>query len=522
VEELSQEAPQLQQVGRLVGACSGLTQLVLAPCSNVDIKLALVGTAGAAAAAAATTAEATAGGAATGAACPASFSAAVCGLPALQCLELEGPIPGLINQLMASPAPPQLTTLRLTNWAANGVDLACLTACSGLQELEVWYYGEPGPEGPPLVLPEGLTQLRGLTKLVLDGCKMDGEVAPVVWQLTQLRHLVLEAIQGLDGPILLSDEISSLRHPTSLSLQFTWVEEVPADLGHWLPQLQELNVHGQRLDLHQFGITQFAGVTSLTGGLVNLASQQQLVGLKEVVLYQTVLEPPFDGFSRLTALEKLAIHRMEEGSVVVSSAPLPRLRSLELIADDPFRVAAQLVGSGQHLTYLKLSPTERQQGLSSIHQLKVLPVLKELSLARFSATDLVDIGPWLYQQPQLTSLCLVDVPTEVNLHLSALPPVLKYLHLPRFPGQVGAANGVLYDLPEAVAALTGLQELWGAAKQLPAWLSSLTSLRVVDLNGPESGWGVLGQLPLLRRLEPYPVEARAVVLCAPHLCWPIW
>jgi hypothetical protein len=523
VGDFNDKAPELRQVGRLLGACSGLTKLMLdAGLSCPDTTPLLEGMEEAAAAAtAAAAAEVEAGGgspAAPAVACPASATVAAFGLPGLQHLELMGPMSGLIEEWMGSPAPPQLTSLRLAEGASCGVDLACLTACSGLQELEVLHHGGL-MHNDSLVLPVQLTQLKGLTKLVLERCDMGEEVPPVVWQLTQLRHLSLKGCYGSGAALMpeISDEISSLHQLTCLNLDYLRVQDAPEEIGMWLPQLRVLGVNELDLDLHMCGITQFAGLTSLTGGIEGLAHKQQLAGLKELFLYNVLLEPPYDGVSCLTALEKLALHRMEEGRAVVTSTPLPRLSWLDLTADDPFRVAAQLVGSGQHLTYLELHPTLRQPEVSSIHQLKVLPVLKVLKLGLFSAANLAGIGPWLCQQPQVTSLDLGNLPGEVTLHLSGFPPQLKRLVLPSCSDTPPGA--VLYDLPEAVAALTGLQELRGAAKQLPAWLSSLTGLRQMGMDGPESHWEVVGQLPLLRRLRSQSEAAMAAVLCMPHLCW---
>jgi hypothetical protein len=68
-------------------------------------------------------------------------------------------------------------------------------------------------------------------------------------------------------------------------------------------------------------------------------------------------------------------------------------------------------------------------------------------------------------------------------------------------------------------ALTGLQELRVVARQLPSQLSSLTHLQALAVHGPQTGWEVVGELPLLRRLATHPGAAVAACLRAPHLCW---
>jgi Leucine-rich repeat (LRR) protein len=81
-----------------------------------------------------------------------------------------------------------------------------------------------------------LTQLTALTKLVVSNCKVDGPVPPGVWTLTQLCHLDVSSSWEQQQ---LPEHITCLKQLTYLGLSGTGLQELPADLGTWLPQLVE-------------------------------------------------------------------------------------------------------------------------------------------------------------------------------------------------------------------------------------------------------------------------------------------
>jgi hypothetical protein len=183
---------------------------------------------------------------------------------------------------------------------------------------------------------------------------------------------------------------------------------------------------------------------------------------------------------------------------------LPCLQSLQLDAHDPFMAASQLVGRGLHLTSLRLFTRWPGTGWAvAAQQLGMLPVLQQLVL-RMPLASLRAAGPWLLQQPQLTSLdAMWNAPLAWKLPLDRL--CLR--------------QGVVRDgLPSAVAQMTRLRELrlsGPCTEQLLAWVTGLTQLSVLRLldalggrcadRGPVSvnpaAWKVLSRMPMLCRFE---------------------
>jgi hypothetical protein len=148
---------------------------------------------------------------------------------------------------------------------------------------------------------------------------------------------------------------------------------------------------------------------------------------------------------------------------------------------------------------------------AAVGQLGVLPVLQQLVLS-MPLSGVRAAGPWLLQQPQLTSLSMAwcHSPHEGS-------------EQPRRYGELGSPSlqrlclrrGVPQDgLPDALVQLTGLRVLrlsGPCTAQLPAWVSCLARLSVLHLGegfAPTSGnaaaWAVLGHMPLLRRVEAEP------------------
>jgi hypothetical protein len=313
---------------------------------------------------------------------------------------------------------------------------------------------------------------------------LDAEVPLVVWQLTQLRHLSVDDMSIVKE---IPDKISSLRQLTCLELGSLWGEGAPAELGECLPKtLEQLLLYNTQHTVSAEGLERLTNLTRLHGGVNSMVVTEHLAGLKELCLTGITLQPPFNGFSHLTGLEKLSLHDVKEGGVVVTSTPLPRLQWLNLTAEDPVRVAAQLIGSGRHLTHLSLGQ-EMDEQVSCISQLGVLPVLQELVLRQHVCSSLVGAGGWLQQQPHLTSVSLHGLAEEDASQLSHLPPQLEGLSLHWHDSALlrqpaGMDPGCL---AQCLTHLTRLQRLLfeTASSELPLWVSQLQRLESLWVRG---------------------------------------
>jgi Leucine-rich repeat (LRR) protein len=337
-----------------------------------------------------------------------------------------------------------------------------------------------------------------------------------VWHLTALRHLNLADNHGFDS---IPSDISHLKQLQLLDMSDPGVPELPEELGTWLPQLEVLQVDYTPITAVPKGLTRLTRL-NISGTFVRYLADlpHDLGALKQLVLHQSMLRPPLEGLSRLSALETLHLGWQEEPSWDLSRAsclpgPLPRLTSLNLCAVPPGLLAGLRGGMGvQGVTHLTLEALERQH-MAAVAQLGVLPHLKHLVLMGSSGISWAALGAWLHQQPSLVRLRLSSGHVE-GQELQQLPEQLEELvvcwcQLP---------DGQLPNL----AHLTRLRCLHvDHVHHLPPWLTALSSLEELVLlssGGVLSGAEVLAQLPNLRRVAGSGWQ-RGACRRAPHLCW---
>jgi hypothetical protein len=403
-------------------------------------------------------------------------------LPQLRHLEVEGLVIDILPALMGGGGAPDLTSCKLTGQqgfdGTVGVDLMSLAACSKLQKLhlkccEVW-----GLEASDTVPSKHLLCSSALTKLVLDSCHVVEPELHAVCMATQLRHLDLRNNQRL---VALPAELSSLQQLTFLDISGTGVEELPQQLGKWMPQLQELCMERTNVAAIPQGLRQLTCLRAAYSAIPSAAAVEHLVRLQQLQLHGNTLVRPYQQLSVFAALQELSLSISEGGAQVTPSA-LPLLKALRLEADDPFRAAGQLVGSGLHLTSLGLYSTWRgMERAASVGLLGVLPVLQQLVLS-MPLSGVWAAGPWLLQQPQLTSLSLAwchsphEGSEQPGRYGELGSPSLQRLCLRRGVPQDG--------LPDALMQLTGLRVLrlsGPCSDQLPACVSRLTRLSELQL-----------------------------------------
>jgi hypothetical protein len=520
--EESHRPVQLRCVARLISSCSGLTKLVLVTAGgdyfNMDATF-LEGVVTTAAADQEEMQEQQQQGARV-------TEQGVPWLPQLRHLEVLGTIGRFLPTFVGGGGAPGLISFRMTpddtEDQQDGEDFTSLAACSKLQELHLEKC-DISTLASDAVPPEHLLHRSALTKLVLVRCFAEWDVLPVVSVATQLRHLDLRDTG-------LPDDLSSLQQLTFLDISGTGVKELPQQLGEWLPQLQVLGVEETEVAAIPQGLQRLTGLRAAHSSIPSLAAVVHLVGLQQLQLRGNTLAPPYQQLSVFTALQELSLSINEGGAQVTPSA-LPLLKALRLKADAPWRAAGQLVGRGRHLTSLGLYSTwlgvERA---AAVGQLGVLPVLQQLVLS-MPLSGVWAAGPWLLQQPQLTSLSLAwchsphEGREQPGRYVGWGSPSLQRLCLSRGVPQDG--------LPHALVHLTGLRVLrlsGPCSDQLPACVSRLTRLSVLQLlvadkhcmpAGNAAAWAVLARMPLLRRVEASgtPTERclRQLQQAAPHL-----
>jgi Leucine-rich repeat (LRR) protein len=444
-------------------------------------------------------------------------------LPPLRHLEVEGPLEGLLPAWLRKPqAAARLTTLRLTHGAA--LHLRLLSLASGLRELtlEQSYLGAGMVHPGIMPLPLGLTTL---TRLVVWDCYM-AAVPPGVCHFTTLRHLSLGTEYGkLRGG--LPSSMSSLQQLQRLDLRGRHLIELPADLGTWLPQLEELDVCGTSVSDLPRSLTRLTRLAASGTRVTQVSAVAHLVTLKELCMESSVLRPPLQPLAQLSALERLQLgwsKRLPEEMAAQLHLPTPLPALCSLAVRGPLLVdqVQEVVVGAQQLTRLALTINLGPEEVAALGQLGVLPRLKRLELSRVAgATQWAAAAPWLQQQPCLTSLKLSKGEAEGSL-LPQLPAQLEELHIHPYVCVEGSVQGV--EQPTALTQLSRLRKLSITCHDnqvVPSWLSSLRSLEVLEVTGWKvyHGWEVLAQLPLLRQVR---VEEQSLVHAlrhAPHLCW---
>jgi Leucine-rich repeat (LRR) protein len=325
------EPSELAHLGWLLANATQLTQLVLRCNEGLEFSCdALLQPLGFPAQAAAAAAAAVAAPAA-----PAGR------LPPLRHLAVDGCFHGLLSTWLACPqAAAQLTCLHLTEGgaAAAAGEVAGLSACSGLRELVVDGY-------TPVALPADLTRLTGLTQLGLRSWEW-ALVPLVVWDLTTLHTLHVDLLYD---NVRVPSSISNLQQLRALSMRLTGMEELPADLGTWLPHLEELDVSLNPIQALPLGLTRLTRLVAQDTAITQVSSLQHLVALRELRGVQLECggshpQSSLQPLTRLSALEALSLCWVEgvsghsargqaaaqDGDRVCVLPPLPALRSLVL------------------------------------------------------------------------------------------------------------------------------------------------------------------------------------------------
>jgi hypothetical protein len=169
-------------------------------------------------------------------------------LPQLRQLEVKGQIEGFLSSFVEAGAAGSLTSCRIMSRARfdelEVVRLLNLASCSKLQELHLDNCWVTALGAGSTVPPEHLLRSSAFTKLVLDSCYIAQDVLPAVCVATQLRHLDLRNNADL---VALPAELSSLKQLTLLDISGTGVEELPQQLGKWMPQLQVLGLENTKV-----------------------------------------------------------------------------------------------------------------------------------------------------------------------------------------------------------------------------------------------------------------------------------
>jgi Leucine-rich repeat (LRR) protein len=427
----------------------------------------------------------------------------------------------LVNGWLDRIGPAKLTAVKLEHQAATGVDLARLAACTQLQELVLRHVSKHHwGVRKGRALSRLLLQLTSLTRFEVLGARgvglLDGQVPPGVWGLAQLRALDLNrSWQFLELP----SGISSLRQLTFLGVTGSRLQELPHQLGAWLPQLQVREADDTALEAIPHGLSRLTRLHVNRCDVRNVSAGSRLVSLQALHISGSYLQPRYgalSNLSKLLCLRTLMITNYR-GRATGVPGPLPCLRVLQLAASsNHVQVASQLVGSGQQLTRLELCGVGPDQ-VEVLGQLGVLPVLQEFALSRSHVTSLAPAGNWLQQQPQLTSLSVDCLETNVErCQLGPLPIGLQRL--------ITTGLDVWQDasVRESLVQLSGLRVLnlysnHIQAPQLPSWwlqwvlsLLHLEELRLSGVSAPYTWRAAVAKLPLLRDVHactsPYMAE----------------
>jgi hypothetical protein len=410
---------------------------------------------------------------------------------------------GVVGFLGAGWAP-NLTSCRLRDQQEiTQEDLVSLAACSELQELEL---DDCGVQFNSPIPPQSVLHSSALTKLELARCYLGAADLVAVCGATQLRHLSLRDNNHLE---VLPSDLSSLQRLTFLDISGTAVTKLPQQLGSWMPQLQVLGMEGTKVAAIPKGLQQLTCLKAGHSGVTSMAAVQHLTGLKQLQLHGHPLSAPCQQLSLFTALLELSLS-ISEGSARVAPWFLPLLNKLRIKADDPFKAAGQLVGRALHLTSLGLysavqqaSPWEGTNRTAAVKHLGALPVLQDLVLSG-PVPFLRATGPWLLQQPQLTSLSIAW-------------PHSKRGGSQQPWQQQGAASSRRHcdGLPIEVGRLTALRVLrlsGPCTAWVPACVSRLPQLRVLQLDGwcatdseieDAPAWARLARMLLLKRVIPH-------------------
>jgi Leucine-rich repeat (LRR) protein len=379
-----------------------------------------------------------------------------------------------------------------------------LTALKGLQHLALTGSSMYKP-------PVGLGSMgSSLTQLQLQLGQEGVEALP---PLTNLQHLSLYSSLSA-----LPNSISSLKQLRRLDIMNTSISELPADLGVWLPRLEQLGAKGCALSTVPTSLTTLKGLDLSYNRQLALVLPTTLSTLRELKVrrakYTSVV-----GLSSLVCVEDLdVVESVVLGSSLSVLQPLSCLRSLdmeEVQGLDPGSYT--VIGALRQLTCLHMGgglsgarcPTpECNAALASTQP---PPGLLQLDIRGADLASTPALGTWLAQLTVLTQLCMEYCCVAPGDELHYLTASLQDLDISTMPLQGSPEEHNMEQLPLGLTRLTSLTRLavrgfddmsrgWDDLKQLPEWLSVLQSLEVLDLRGTgvTTQQEVLGHMPNLR------------------------
>jgi Leucine-rich repeat (LRR) protein len=390
------------------------------------------------------------------------------------------------------------------------VDVCPLAAAPGLQTLRL----------DSAVTAESLATLRTLSALTcLEVGGWSEDVAAAVCALTGLRDLSLQSEE--EEPVELPSSMSSLQQLSSLDLCSCRLNELPGELGVWLPRLEQLALEQCPLADVPASLTALTSLYLGWGCTSSLHLPTALSNLRELDLRASTYTS-VTGLSSLASLEYLVVaHSRALGSSLAALQPLTRLQHLNLGAVEKLKAASfTVLGALQQLTFLGLAAPESKHTVVArsrvLARTEPLPALAELDLSSHNAAALAALGPWLGALTALTKLCMQECEVGGHGTLQHLPVQLRELDL---------RSCELQQLPPGLTKLTALEALNvsnnHALCQLPAWLSQLRRLETLRLvgTGVVTEQQVLARMPALRCVKMFSGYAGVVYGSATHLLW---
>jgi hypothetical protein len=472
----------------------------------------------------------------------------------------------------------QLQRLELVGWPFPGhegakpgpshFDQSCdwLISLTGLQEMHLETGDSTGGLAPgddlvprPLQLQPGLTALRSLTALSLEGFAVGEDVQQALSALTQLKQLQL-VVRDQPQP-LTTCWLTALKQLTHLDLHSTYVDQLPEELGASLPHLEVLLVPDCGLWLLPMGLTRLSYLDASANGELGVGDE-----LLEVLRDATALRRlNLSGcnisttayLTALTALEVLQLqasqrwcfcthsylcegcqawvaehHDLENDPPLPDpgSAPLylplmPNLRHLDLRSGEWWVENLVTLGPLQHLTYLDLwdgvADREGESNAGQLPNLGVLPSLQQLNLrgVPIAWSQWGPVGAWLGLQTQLTRLSLRDsTPLGTHPSWAAQERAEGLAQLPTQLVELDLTDCGLQLWPPRVGEMTRLQVLLvghnqGLPGELPPWLPTLQQLEVLEVHAvahARAAVRLLQQLPALRQFSMSEVDDGAL------------
>jgi Leucine-rich repeat (LRR) protein len=415
-------------------------------------------------------------------------------LPAMRSWSSKG-FPGhyVLDWLVQQQEQQASSTLRALSLNDNSRDVTTLdgrqlTALTGLRDLDINSYS--------LLLPLELGAMSHLTKLALP--TNTTRVRPVC-AITGLRDLSFKASSYIRE---LPSCVSTLQQLTSLELD-RGTSSLPPELGSWHPRLQRLVGLECTLGTVPTSLTALTCLHLHGNRALQLTLPSTLASLRELRLSGS--SASMSGLHHLTGMEVLHAGLPNAVDSLTILQPLTRLRHLSLVWAVGWDGGSfTAVGSLQRLTFLAVGGTSRSRVgarwptsafCDAVGLTARLPALEQLSITCLDARSVAALGPWVAQHTTLTRLVLAG--SEVDADSSQL------LWLPAQLQELALSHMELQQLPSGVAQLSSLVFLCIAAnplKQLPAWLTGLRRLEVLDAVETciHTEQQVLAQMPLLR------------------------